>query len=205
MSALTTQPWNITTDTYENNMRAKRAYSALLTLIAKQPDGPEYLDFSDKVKERAATHHNYTFAVDEPVTTFVTAFYDAVLLYAYALNDSIAQNKNMLYEPMNGTKVAQLMWARQFKGITGNVIIDDNGDRISDYSLLDMNETTGRFQVVANYFNRSGLQHVDGKEIHWAGGRTDPPLDKPICGFDNSLCPDNCKNGRLGCVLGFGG
>ena len=32
-------------------------------------------------------------------------------------------------------------------GITGNVSIDDNGDRNADYSLLDMDPDTGEFEV----------------------------------------------------------
>lgn len=34
-----------------------------------------------------------------------------------------------------------------FSGITGDVIIDSNGDRLSDYSLLDMDPETGMFEV----------------------------------------------------------
>ena len=34
-----------------------------------------------------------------------------------------------------------------FVGITGTVSIDDNGDRNADYSLLDMNPTTHKFEV----------------------------------------------------------
>lgn len=192
MSATSTLPWYNKNDTDENNERAKRAYTALLTVIAKQPEDKEYLRFSTEVKELAATKYNYTFVADEPVSTFVTAFYDAVLLYAYALNQSITEDSNSLYRPMNGTRMTQLMWNRHFMGITGNVTIDANGDRISDYSLLDMNKETGYFEIVANYFNKSGLEYVTGKSIHWAGDRIEPPPDKPLCGFDNSLCPDNC-------------
>ena len=32
-------------------------------------------------------------------------------------------------------------------GITGNVTIDKNGDRNADYSLLDMDPATGKFEV----------------------------------------------------------
>lgn len=32
-------------------------------------------------------------------------------------------------------------------GITGDVYIDDNGDRITDYSLLDMDPESGEFRV----------------------------------------------------------
>lgn len=193
MAAISTLPWYNESDSDETNLRAKNAYTALLTVIAKQPEDDEYLAFSEEVKELAARKYNYTFKADEPLSTFVTAFYDAVLLYAYALNDSITNDPASLYMPMNGTKITHLMWNRNFKGITGNVTIDANGDRISDYSLLDMNPDTGYFEIVAHFFNKSGLEYVEGKSIHWAGGRLQPPPDKPACGFDNSLCPDNCK------------
>ncbi|XP_037036994.1 atrial natriuretic peptide receptor 1-like isoform X1 [Bradysia coprophila] len=203
MTATSVKPWYNPNDNQTVNDRAKSAYTALLTVIAKQPEDDEYLEFSQRVKELAEQKYNYTFT--EPVSTFVTAFYDAVLLYAYALNQSIKEDPQTLYRPMNGTKITHLMWNRNFKGITGNVTIDSNGDRISDYSLLDMNPETGYFEIVANYFNKTGLQYVEGKSIHWAGGRTEPPPDRPTCGFDNSLCPDNSLPGYaiLSLVLGF--
>lgn len=191
MSSTTSRPWHNESDTDDNNDRAKKAYTALLTVVAQQPVDDEYMSFSEELKQLASTKYNFTFPENQTVSTFVTAFYDAVLLYAYALNDSISSDPNALYKPINGTRLSHLMWNRSFQGITGNVTIDKNGDRISDYSLLDMDPESGYFQIVANYFNRSGLEYVKGKSIHWAGGRIEPPKDKPECGFDNSLCP--CK------------
>lgn len=69
--------------------------------------------------------------------------------------------------------------------------IDSNGDRYSEYSLLDMNENTGHFEIVAKYNHETSLQFLEGKKIHWPGGLEQPPLDQPKCGFDNSLCPDD--------------
>ena len=34
-----------------------------------------------------------------------------------------------------------------FSGVTGTVYINDNGDRIADYALLDMDPEDGRFKV----------------------------------------------------------
>lgn len=47
---------------------------------------------------------------------------------------------------------------------------------------------------MANYIaaNRS-LEYVTGRDIHWAGGKTEAPRDTPVCGFDGSLCPDKCE------------
>lgn len=114
------------------------------------------------------------------------------MLFARALNESIRESVgDALLKPLNGTRLTQLMRNTSFRGITGNVSIDGNGDRLSDYSLLDMNPETNLFEVVANYYHSSGLTFVEGKSIHWAGGRKQPPADSPPCGFDNSLCTDD--------------
>ncbi|XP_055545270.1 atrial natriuretic peptide receptor 1-like isoform X3 [Wyeomyia smithii] len=207
MAATKKPPWFVKNDTEERNMKARNAYTALLQVVARQPEDEEYRRFSEEVKQLTKNKFNYTYAEDEPVSTFVTAFYDAVLLYAYALNDSITQlgEHQALMQPINGTHLVHLMWGKSFKGITGNVTIDSNGDRVSDYSLLDLNPNTGMFEIVANYFHDGGLQFTAGKEIHWSGGRVTAPPDRPTCGFDGSLCPDNSIPGYaiLSLILGM--
>lgn len=197
MSTTTIQPWYVDNDTIERNEKARKAYSALLTITTRQPDDEEYRQFSKEVKSLAREKYNYTYAENETISTIITSFYDAVFLYAYALNDTIHEmgEQNALHLPINGSRLARLMWNRSFRGITGNVTIDANGDRISDYSLFDMNPETGYFELVANYYHDNGLQYIEGRSIHWAGDREFPPLDKPICGFDNSLCPDTSLPG----------
>ncbi|EDS31817.1 atrial natriuretic peptide receptor A [Culex quinquefasciatus] len=206
MAATKKPPWFVKNDTDERNQKAKNAYTALLQVVARQPEDEEYRRFSEEVKQLTKANFNYTYAEDEPVSTFVTAFYDAVLLYAYALNDSIALlgEERALQQPINGTHLAHLMWGKSFKGITGNVTIDANGDRLSDYSLLDLNPNTGMFEIVANYFHDGGLHFVEGKTIHWSGGRLTAPPDRPTCGFDGSLCPDKSLPGYaiLSLILG---
>ncbi|CAB3233285.1 unnamed protein product [Arctia plantaginis] len=190
-SASSKEPWKMENDTDERNEKARRAYSAVLTVTSPAPEKKEYLEFSDRVKDLAATKYNYTFGKGEVVSTFVAAFYDAVLLYALALNDTLREAENP-QGPLDGAAVIRNMWNRTFQGITGEVIIDANGDRVASYSLLDMNPVTSKFEVVATYVAaNSSLQFIEGRPIHWAGGRTTPPPDTPQCGFDGSLCPDN--------------
>lgn len=149
----------------------------------------------------AKEKYNYTFDEHEQISQFVSAFHDAVLLFAKALNLSIKElGEDALVQPLNGTRLTELMWGTNFRGITGNVSIDSNGDRLSDYSLLDMNPETSHFENVANYFHSTGLTFVTNKTIHWAGGRKTPPLDRPFCGFDNSLCPEN-SNSQMFAIL----
>ncbi|XP_025989465.2 atrial natriuretic peptide receptor 1 isoform X1 [Solenopsis invicta] len=187
------EPWRIEGDTDERNEKARKAYQALLTVTTRTPDNQEYQNFSREVKSLAQSKYNFTFG-NSSVSTFVTAFYDAVLLYALALKESLQEKPGEVIP--DGGNLTRRMWGKSFKGITGDVNIDENGDRIVDYSLLDMNPETSRFEIVANYngVNKT-LEYIPGKQIHWAGGRLEPPPDTPACGFDGSLCPDNSLPG----------
>ena len=52
------------------------------------------------------------------------------------------------------------------------------------------------FQVVANFYGNSQQYNpVLGKSIHWAGGKTEPPLNTPFCGYqwENEECHPNGK------------
>ncbi|XP_016969279.1 atrial natriuretic peptide receptor 1 isoform X3 [Drosophila rhopaloa] len=200
---LTSQPWYDKNDTDLNNERAQKAYTAMLTVTPKQPNDNEYTRVSNEIKAIAAEKYNYTFSDNEPISAFVTSFFDGVLLYANALNESIREDPTMLTRPINGTDMVRRMWNRSFTGITGNVTIDANGDRLSAYSLLDMNPTTGRFEIVAHFLHNR-LEFEANKEIHWAGDREEAPPDRPSCGYDGALCPDNSLPGYaiLSIVLG---
>lgn len=177
-------PWYVKNDTDERNARAKKAYTALLTVTARTPNNEAYLNFSYEVKRLAEERYNFSFGNDS-VSTFVTAFYDAVILYSLALNETLQNGGSQ----RDGAAITRRMWNRTFQGITGDVNIDDNGDRIADYSLLDMDPDTAEFKIVANYIGvKHSLEYVPERSIHWAGGRHEPPPDTPVCGFDNSLC-----------------
>ncbi|XP_050420334.1 atrial natriuretic peptide receptor 1 isoform X4 [Adelges cooleyi] len=177
-------PWYVSNDTAERNERAKKAYTALLTVTARTPNNDAYRNFSVEVKRVAEEKYNFTFG-NESVSTFVTSFYDAVLLYGLALNETLSRGGNK----SDGAAIVKAMWNKTFTGITGDVNIDANGDRIADYSLLDMDPATNEFKIVANYIGvKQSLEYVPGMSIHWAGGRDRPPPDTPTCGFDNSLC-----------------
>ena len=46
------------------------------------------------------------------MNNFISAFYDAVLLYAIALNETIANG----LDPRNGHNITSSMWGRTFVG-----------------------------------------------------------------------------------------
>ncbi|XP_025989515.1 atrial natriuretic peptide receptor 1 isoform X1 [Solenopsis invicta] len=164
----------------EDDANARKAYEALLRVSLLQPTSPRFQGFADRVRHRAQTDYNYTFLEGEEVNFFVGAFYDGVYLLGIALNETLAKGGDI----RDGISITRRMWDRNFMGITGHVRIDDNGDRDADYSILDLDPITGRFEVVSHYLglNRE-YNPVPGKRIHWPGGREGPPPDIPECGF----------------------
>ena len=100
-------------DTEVRNEKARKAYQALLTVTARTPDNQEYLKFSREVKSLAESKYNFTFG-NSSVSTFVTAFYDAVLLYALALKESLPEKPGDVN--LDGGNLTRRMWGKSFKG-----------------------------------------------------------------------------------------
>ncbi|KAL5963139.1 Atrial natriuretic peptide receptor 1 [Taenia solium] len=178
------RPWFRPNAPAEENKRAREAYRVLMTVTLRKPDSEEYLKFAHEVQRRAKNDYNYTYASNE-INPFIGAFHDAVLLYTLALKDTLDSGGSI----SNGTMLTYYMRNRTFQGIAGNVSVDINGDRNADYSLLDMNPTTGVFEVVGNYFgNAKKYAPVHTKTIDWANVENTPPPDTPPCGFDGTRC-----------------
>lgn len=107
------EPWRVEADTTERNEKARKAYQSLLTVTARTPDNFEYLNFSREVKSLAQSKYNFTFG-NSSVSTFVTAFYDAVLLYALALKESLPEHPGKVN--LDGGNLTRRMWGRSFTG-----------------------------------------------------------------------------------------
>lgn len=96
-----------------------------------------------------------------------------------------------------------------FIGVSGNVTIDAQGDRVADYALLDQTDPeNGLFEVNQKYqflealilfqfmmyllhkvvlrFYGATRSYETIREIHWP--HKSKPKDFPECGFDGSKC-----------------
>uniref|UniRef100_T1KEH2 Guanylate cyclase n=1 Tax=Tetranychus urticae TaxID=32264 RepID=T1KEH2_TETUR len=74
-------------------------------------------------------------------------------------------------------------------GISGDITIDEEGDRIADYALLDQtNIDDGLFEVVLRYYGAT-KSFTKEKEIKWPPGKFGvKPKDIPECGFKGNAC-----------------
>ncbi|XP_078390228.1 atrial natriuretic peptide receptor 1-like [Cetorhinus maximus] len=173
---------------------AKEAYAAVMVITYREPDNPEYNQFVQDLKEYAFRYFNFT--IEDTLMNYIAgAFYDGVMLYAHALNETLAAGG----DTRNGVTITRQMWNRTFHGVTGCLKMDENGDRENDYSLWDMTDTdSGTFQVVSHYNGTvKRILPVAGVEIHWPGNMV--PKDVPHCGFENEK--PTCQKGRAFTML----
>lgn len=57
MAATKIPSWHMANDTEERNLKAKNAYTAMLQVVARQPEDEEYRRFSEEVSLAFATLH----------------------------------------------------------------------------------------------------------------------------------------------------
>ena len=67
-----------------------------------------------------------------------------------------------------GEKIARKMMNTTIDGITGPVIMNSNGDRLADYSILSMNPDSLTFQPAMAY-TAEDKKLTPISEIHWPG------------------------------------
>ncbi|XP_035387054.1 atrial natriuretic peptide receptor 1 [Electrophorus electricus] len=159
---------------------AREAFQSVKILTYREPENPEYKDFVSDLKADAKMMFNFTVE-DSLMNIIPGGFYDGLMLYVHALNESLAESQG---QPSRES-ITKRMWNRTTTGVTGLVQIDENGDRETDFALWDMNDTTtGIFQIVAVYNGtQKRMETLPNMAFHWPGG--DVPPDMPFCGFKN--------------------
>ncbi|XP_027004959.1 atrial natriuretic peptide receptor 1 isoform X1 [Tachysurus fulvidraco] len=159
---------------------AREAYQSVKILTYREPQNPEYKDFVTDLKANAKKLFNFTVE-DSLMNIIPGGFYDGLMLYAHALNESLAESQGQL----SRESITKKMWNRTYYGVTGLVQIDDKGDRETDFALWDMTDTnSGIFEIVAVYNGtRKLMETLPGMAFHWPGGNVPP--DMPFCGFKN--------------------
>jgi len=176
------RPWISETSSNEENERAKRAFETVLTISAFTNNNESFSEFQQKVENVSFNFLNNTEEI--LVNSFVANFFDALMVYGKALSN-ILQNESFKGD-IQGTRITEHIWNQNHKGVMGNLSIDGNGDRKTDFSLLDFNPQKQMFEVIKIYHGMTNSFEIVG-DIHWPY-RDSPPPDVPKCGFDGSLC-----------------
>nr|CAD2157784.1 unnamed protein product [Meloidogyne enterolobii] len=131
---------------------------------------------------------------DQIPAAYARSLHDTTYAYLRALNKTTEKFGYLTKDlARNGTLINN-MSKGEFQGETGNVILDENGNRepifvvtmldISDQPLnvIQINFINNTMQITKNY---------NDEAVIWANRGGKRPLYKPICGYTGTECPQN--------------
>ncbi|XP_041474147.1 speract receptor-like [Lytechinus variegatus] len=172
---------------------------------------PDYNEFKIEAKaylSQPPFNFNSTLLEGEgfhiEITEDAAYIYDAVMLYANALNQTLSEGGNIT----NGADIIDNILGKPYQSITGvNRIIDKDGDTIANVSVFSIQKSSQSsigytIDPVAIFQEKNGTTVYaahKGIDIQWKGGS--PPIAEPVCGFDGTGCKPNYTLHIIGGVL----
>ncbi|XP_077986226.1 atrial natriuretic peptide receptor 1-like [Glandiceps talaboti] len=172
---------------------AYHAYETVLQIFMATVSNEEIDDFFDLIPVKMAEPpFNYTLPPGTKGNIYSPFLHDAVMMYAIALNKTLEQGG----DPRDGEMWLGNVKGMHFEGMTGSVIMDENGDREPDFWIKDL-RPSGDFDIVAVSQNNENGQrtfHLTNLPI-WGKGKSGEilktPSDRPACGFFNEYCEES--------------
>ncbi|VDM96807.1 unnamed protein product [Thelazia callipaeda] len=193
-------PWEVLNS---NKQQVKQAYQHAIVITAHGYDKKFVQDFGNKFSsETSLLASHYAMLV-------YMSLYDALFLYGLALRDAYDVTGNeQIYN--NGTLIWKKMTNRQFLGMTGQVLTNNDAFRVPSYATYQI--TNGTLTIVVELEAKLGdpvkcssktdCSFYVPHEIltnYWSTANSELPLDIPPCGYDGSLC-DNTVYILIGIV-----
>ncbi|XP_033630928.1 guanylate cyclase 32E-like [Asterias rubens] len=187
---------------YSTEFKEKRVkyFRSVLMMFYTSAMNPKYETFKEQVLsylEEPPFYLNYSMLEGMGhlpiINEHAANLYDAVMLYAQALNTTLAAGGN---EVRNGTAVISHVLGKTYQSITGlGRTIDANGDANANVSVFtiqrELNSTYGHIiapVAIFQDYNDTPIYAAHAKaRINWVAGS--PPVAEPKCGFDGSKCP----------------
>ena len=175
------RPWYSPEADQEENARAQRAFENVLTISSYKSE-KNFNKFKQKVEDVAARLKSS--GSDNFVNSFVGYYYDAVKIFSSSFKNLLnnGYNRSMI----TGENLSREIWNKTHAGVLGQININSNGDRMIEFSLLDLKPDKEDFSVVQIYHGSNHSFEVVGA-ISWPG-RDSPPPDVPRCGYQGELC-----------------
>ncbi|KAM3715200.1 Receptor-type guanylate cyclase gcy-9 [Dirofilaria immitis] len=184
-------PWEVI-NTKDKHL-IKNAYENAIIITAEGYNRELVQHFANKFSKE--TGH---LASSHYATLVYMSLYDALFLYGLALRDAYDIGDDHIYR--NGSLIWTKMTNRQFLGMTGQVLIDNEAFRIPSYTTYQMQN--GSLRIVVELEAKLGDPEkciLDNKECslhvpheilnnYWLTINGEIPLDMPSCGYDGDLC-----------------
>lgn len=152
-------------------------YESLLILTVHVPMTKIYQQFANDVIRKSRTEFNTSFTTTD-VNVILAGFHDSVIMYGVAVSETIEQG----HDPLDGREVTKRLWNRTFPDyLSGNIYINSNGDKETDYTLEDFDPKSLRMKPVLIYSGREDqIKWANFSAIHWPNKKV-PISDVTIC------------------------
>ncbi|XP_078699443.1 atrial natriuretic peptide receptor 1-like isoform X7 [Branchiostoma floridae x Branchiostoma belcheri] len=162
------------------------AFRSVIAITLRKPATLEFGEFVKKLEERGVKENHY-----------VTAYHDSMVLFATALNETIAAGVDPADLKQNGSPILQRMWNRTFQGAgKDNISIDELGDRDTDYTIVEMDKVSGEFKPFWDYmgFTKSLIKIAgQDKVMDWPGSKVPNPEPCGLRGSNGVAATEACE------------
>ena len=134
--------------------------------------------FAEQVMNYTQSHFGIVLNSSADVDlTYSTALFDTVMLYAHAATKVLSEGGELT----NGKAVTDAVRSTRFEGIGGPVALDEQGDRVGSYELMNYvgGEDGGMESVPVGMYDIEAGEYkaYEGKKVVWPGGTTEVPVD----------------------------
>ncbi|OQV15547.1 Atrial natriuretic peptide receptor 1 [Hypsibius exemplaris] len=167
---------------------ARRAFLSLLLISIKPQTTTSYAVFEEDVR-RYAPLFGYTYQQTQTVEVIVGHFFDAIVMYS----DAVRQLRAGGFDVADKVQLANFTQNSLsfISPINGQITLDDNGDRHSDYVISKFGDELGRFEPFLDCPDDKPQAILIGS-FDWKERTTFPP-NEPHCGFRGELaiCKEN--------------
>uniref|UniRef100_A0A674PIN9 Guanylate cyclase n=1 Tax=Takifugu rubripes TaxID=31033 RepID=A0A674PIN9_TAKRU len=164
---------------------ARHAFRSVKVLSYLQPQTSEFQQFVDNLKIDAQRLFNFTIQ-DTLYNLIAGGFYDGVMMYAQALNETLGEQRAGP-EPRAGPRGVQ----RPKGSVMGSVHMDQFGDRQTDFAVWDMIDVeSGEFQLKLENELAAQLWRVSWEDIQISN--LDKVLRRACSRLTMSLKGSNC-------------
>lgn len=160
--------------TSSRNSQARKAFESLMSIYVKTPTSRlytyylknlsdlansnlnKYINYSSSSSKGSMTRAKESKRIQINVNPYTGSLYDCLQIYGKALNQSLSNIEKehdsglvrKLRENIHANLSNYMRNNRYENMLTGNFLINQNGDRETDYTLNDMNQATGKFRPV---------------------------------------------------------
>ncbi|GFN91946.1 guanylate cyclase [Plakobranchus ocellatus] len=184
----------------ENRAYLESLGQAFFPYIERWPEIRRGNNFIEELIRRSREDYGYDYGNQLP-PMFVSGYYDAVMLYAQVLNETLSAGGS----PTDGFMITECFLNRTFQGILKEVKINEDGVRLNDVTFGYYDLKTADWKRASIWHYRTGsFDVIDRPGFVFRYNDNVPPPNEPECGYQGKKCkPSDNRRNMLTLVLGL--